>query len=110
MILLAFTLETRAEQLGIDAEQTPATQVKREAVGAERGVPSSKPWCIDDLVRVLSGRLVTDVVIAGQRQHPRGQGTERRRCKRELCLAVGPVDRDIAIYHNRFGRDGVGEV
>lgn len=66
LILCLFPLQARAEKLRVDTDQAPVSGVKGKAIGGKRAVPSCEPICIDDLVRVLAGWLVADVVVARQ--------------------------------------------
>ena len=76
-ILLAFLRQPRAEKLRVDAEHAPAAGVESEAIGAEYRQPPLQAVRIDDLGGFLAGRLVADIVIAGNGVDRRLQSTER---------------------------------
>ena len=81
----------------VDADQPPAADVERPAVGADKTVPAREPRCIDELMGVLAGRLVADVVIAGQGENVSAQALERGSGESEFVVAIWAVDGEIAI-------------
>ena len=62
LVLCIFSREARAEKLRVDAQEAPASCIQAPAIAGKRLVPSCEPICIDDLVRVLAGWLVAEVV------------------------------------------------
>src|ERR1700678_2781144 len=103
VILRMFLRKPRSEQLRVDPDHAPGADGLGETVSPKYALPARQPRRIDDLVRVLPGWLIADIVVAGQRAPGRRERRERAPGKRHLIVALGAVDAQIAVHHDEIG-------